>query len=353
MQILVSSLISLVLVAVSTFGFYKYVPLSVLENKNDIRLGTSLTTIAGSDTLSSSRTTINNNFTALNTGKFELSDWYATTSAPQLVSFGTITTGVWSGTAIAVAKGGTGTTSPSSNQVILGDTTSGFKVVSGFGTSGQFLTSNGVSSVPTWQTSTVNQNDNYTWTGIHTFSGATTTISSATTTITTTTGVLGFATTTPTLKSNGISIGADVYIGDGGLGIGVATTTNGNVEVSGLTYLNNLHITGTTTGGPLTYTASSTAFSVSSGTVTYTGSIPTTSNVGFGSYVAASGVAGGMQGDFTIFRVGKTQAVVGRDDDSASGGAFVYTFSWSGANFVATETTDDTSSVTGTIYWYK
>ena len=195
--------------------------------------------------------------------------------------------------------------------------------------------------------------EDYTWTGLHTFSGATTTISSATTTITTTTGVLGFATTTPTLKSNGISIGADVYIGDGGLGIGVATTTNGTLEVSGLTYLNNLYIGGTTQGGPLSYTASSTAFSVSSGTVTYTGSIPTTSNVGFGSFVVASGVAGGMQGDFTIFRVGKIQAVVGRDDDSASGGAFVYTFSWSGANFAVAEITDDTSSITGTIYWYK
>ncbi|MFA5772892.1 MAG: hypothetical protein WC974_09205, partial [Thermoplasmata archaeon] len=192
-----------------------------------------------------------------------------------------------------------------------------------------------------------------TYSGVNSFTGATTTISSATTTITTTTGVLGFATSTPTLKSNGVSIGADVYIGSGGLGVGVATTTNDALQVSGLTYLNNLHITGTTTGGPMTYTASSTAFSVSTGAVTYTGSIPTNANSGFASYVAASGAAGGMQGDFTIFRVGKTSAVVGRDDDSTSGGAFVYTFSWSGANFVATETTDDTSSVTGTIYWYK
>lgn len=195
--------------------------------------------------------------------------------------------------------------------------------------------------------------ESFGWSGIHTFSGATTTISSATTTITTTTGVLGFATSTPTLKSNGMSIGADVYIDSGGVGIGIATTTDDVLQVTGLTYLNNLYIGGTTTGGPLTYTASSTAFAVSSGTVTYTGSIPTTSNVGFGSYVAASGAAGGMQGDFTIFRVGKTTAVVGRDDDSTSGGAFVYTFSWSGANFAVAETTDDTSSITGTIYWYR
>jgi len=86
--------------------------------------------------------------------------------------------------------------------------------------------------------------ENFTLTGNTTFSGATTTISSATTTITSTTGVVGIATTTPTLKSNGVSIGADVYIA-GGLGVGVATTTDNNLEVAG-----NILIRGTAQGFP-------------------------------------------------------------------------------------------------------
>src|SRR3990167_2366546 len=75
------------------------------------------------------------------------------TSASSLATVGTITTGTWSADVIAVNKNGTGTTSPTSDQVILGNGSSGLKVVNGFGTSGQFLTSNGVSTAPTWQTS--------------------------------------------------------------------------------------------------------------------------------------------------------------------------------------------------------
>ncbi|MFA6078105.1 MAG: hypothetical protein WC724_03785, partial [Candidatus Paceibacterota bacterium] len=105
----------------------------------------------------------------------------ALTSATSLSSIGTITTGVWSGTAIAVAKGGTGTTSPTSKQVILGNGSSGFKVVNGFGTSGQFLTSNGDATEPTWQTSAIATGDNYTWTGGHMWTASSTHL--ATTTI--------------------------------------------------------------------------------------------------------------------------------------------------------------------------
>ena len=149
--------------------------------------GTTITSIAGSDTISSSRTVINDNFTALNNGKIEQSNYFATTSLPtsilasSLTSLGTIGTGIWRGTAIEVGYGGTGTTSPTSNMVMLGNGASGLKVVSGFGNAGQFLTSNGASAAPTWQSSTVNVNDDYDWTGTHTFAGqsdfnATTTI---------------------------------------------------------------------------------------------------------------------------------------------------------------------------------
>ena len=92
------------------------------------------------------------------------------TSASSLATIGTIVSGIWNGTVIGVAYNGTGTTSPTSNQVILGNGSSGFKVVSGFGNSGQFLTSGGAATAPTWTTSVIDQAANYTWTGNHTFS---------------------------------------------------------------------------------------------------------------------------------------------------------------------------------------
>ena len=71
-----------------------------------------------------------------------------------LVSLGTITTGVWNGTTIAVANGGTGNTTFTSYGVLCAGTTStgAFQNVSGVGSSGQVLTSNGAGALPTWQT---------------------------------------------------------------------------------------------------------------------------------------------------------------------------------------------------------
>ena len=76
------------------------------------------------------------------------------TTAINLSTVGTIGLGIWNGTAIGVGYGGTGTTSPTSNHVLLGDGSSGLKVVAGKGTTGQLLTSNGTGSAPTWQTPT-------------------------------------------------------------------------------------------------------------------------------------------------------------------------------------------------------
>ena len=173
-------LITLLVSAISVFAINNFVPLKYIDyNKPTQNLGATITTILGSDTLSSSRTTINNNFANLNSDKFEttgttlanLTTANALTSASSLATVGTITSGTWQGTGIDVARQGTGTTSPTSNQIILGNGSSGFKVVSGFGDSGDSLVSNGASVAPTWQAVGVNQNDNYTWTGTHTFNG--------------------------------------------------------------------------------------------------------------------------------------------------------------------------------------
>ena len=138
MQILLTIGISLLTAIGSLVGVYKYLPLNWIEPVGEPVLGTTITTILSTDTLSASRTTINNNFTALNNSKFELTDWFSTTSARQittlssLATVGTITSGVWSGTALVFAKGGVASTSLSSNQVLLGDTTTGFKTVTGW-----------------------------------------------------------------------------------------------------------------------------------------------------------------------------------------------------------------------------
>ena len=70
---------------------------------------------------------------------------------------GAVTTGTWNGTAVDVAHGGTGAASATAYAVQCGGTTStgAHQSVSGVGTSGQILTSNGASALPTWQSPAV------------------------------------------------------------------------------------------------------------------------------------------------------------------------------------------------------
>lgn len=69
-----------------------------------------------------------------------------------ITSLGTITSGVWNGTAVDVAHGGTGNTTFTAYSVICAGTTATgiFQNVSGVGTAGQVLTSAGASALPTW-----------------------------------------------------------------------------------------------------------------------------------------------------------------------------------------------------------
>ena len=73
----------------------------------------------------------------------------AVTTLSSLVSIGTITTGTWNASVISVAYGGTGASSLTANNVLLGNGTSALQVVAP-GTSGNVLTSNGT----TWVSST-------------------------------------------------------------------------------------------------------------------------------------------------------------------------------------------------------
>ncbi len=146
--------------------------------------GSSITTILGTDQISASRAVINTNFANLNASKEEISDLIATTSLPGITSLpaltsaatlatvGTITSGTWTGTPVGVAYGGTGTTTPTSNQVMLGNGASGLKVVNGFGNSGQSLVSNGAATAPSWQSISFDSTANYSLTGTWTFNVA-------------------------------------------------------------------------------------------------------------------------------------------------------------------------------------
>lgn len=169
-------LVSAAVTAISALGLYNYLPLSALEvlHSRQVKLGSTITNIAGTDTLSSSRTTINNNFTNLNNGKIEYSSTSiaAVTTLANLVTVGTITSGTWTGSVIDVARQGTGTTSPSPYQVVLGNGALGLTIASSTGTSGQFLTSNGAGAYPSWQTSAVDQGLGYNWTGNHIFASS-------------------------------------------------------------------------------------------------------------------------------------------------------------------------------------
>jgi microcystin-dependent protein len=136
--------------------------------------GSTLTTINGSDKISTLPTNLNANFTALNNEKLETSSYFATTTMPNittlanLATVGTITSGVWSGTALTVGKGGTGSTTLQQYAVLLGNGTGNVNAVQGLGTSGQVLKSNGAGVIPSWGSATIDESINYNWTGQHT-----------------------------------------------------------------------------------------------------------------------------------------------------------------------------------------
>lgn len=92
----------------------------------------------------------------------------STVVSSSLTSVGTITTGVWNGTTIAIANGGTGQTTKAAAFDALSPMTTGGDLIYGGasgtgtrlanGTAGQVLTSAGTTLAPTWSTPTVGAN---------------------------------------------------------------------------------------------------------------------------------------------------------------------------------------------------
>lgn len=155
---------------------YNYMPLDWSSGEQQI--GSTITTIQGSDTLKNSRAVINTNFSNLNTDKLEISTWYASTSNTSLLTLrslntvGTITSGTWNASTLTVAYGGTGSTTLGSNQVLLGNGTGAITNVAGYGSAGQILTSAGAGNRPYWNSPTVDTTIAYGWTGEHTFNAS-------------------------------------------------------------------------------------------------------------------------------------------------------------------------------------
>ena len=158
-------------------GYYK-MPIGFLEPKNDT-VGATITTINGSDTISSSRSVINSNFANLNASKIETSTTSlplittlsGLTTASSLNTIGTIISGVWHGSIIPALYGGTGQSSFTANSILLGNGSSALTNTD-TGTDGQQLTYSS-SSKPFWSNPGINQTLAYSWSGSHSFSSTT------------------------------------------------------------------------------------------------------------------------------------------------------------------------------------
>ena len=171
-NISISVLITLIIIV----GIIRYAPAQWF-GFGEFRVGTTVTSLVSTDSLSDFPTTYNANLVAMNAGKMEIS----TTTLPLvttmagLTTVGTIGTGVWQGTDVGVAYGGTGASTLTQFQILMGSSTNAIYPLGSVGTSGQFLTSGGASALPSWTTSAVDQAINYDWTGYHTFTHASTT----------------------------------------------------------------------------------------------------------------------------------------------------------------------------------
>lgn len=194
------------------------------------QFGVTITTIAASDTFKNSRTTINDDLSNLNSGKIEnaTTSVASITTLSNLSTVGTITSGTWNGSAVGVAYGGTGTTSPSQYLVMLGNGSGGLTAASSTGSSGQTLISNGGNAYPSWQADTTDQTANYTWTGLHIFNSASTTVINLNSNNATTTNA-----TTTTLSVSGATrlnnISYSFPSGDGASSTVLSTDGNGKL----------------------------------------------------------------------------------------------------------------------------
>lgn len=161
------------------------------------KLGTAFTTLLGTNQLSNFPTTYNanltltanqtaaNTFTAsnvfsasnsftgglntfLNSSSTQLSTgraWFGTTATSSFSTAGALTLI----TPLTVPNGGTGSTTLSQYQILLGNGSGNVTVPIGWGTSGQVFTSAGPGVIPAWSSGAVDTSLNYNWIGTNLF----------------------------------------------------------------------------------------------------------------------------------------------------------------------------------------
>lgn len=133
MKTIVTALISFILVIITAIGVYNFMPIEWVKylDFKKTPFGSTLTTITSATLISDLATVLPNNFNALNSGKMETSTTSVKgiTTLAGLTTVGTITTGTWTADAIGVGYGGTGTTSPTSKQIMFGNGASGLQVI--------------------------------------------------------------------------------------------------------------------------------------------------------------------------------------------------------------------------------
>lgn len=266
----------------------------------------SLTDITSTDRLSNYTTTQNANNTILETainGLQATTTMTLLTSAPNLATIGTIGTGIWQGTTIDELYGGTGLTSYSTGDILYASGANTLTTLSASSTD-EVLTLSG--GVPIWKAISTDQAANFNWTGLHDFAATTT---MATTTIT----HLGVATTTPSTSFD-FNVGGDVYI-TGGLGVGVGTTTAGNIETSG-----DILVGGTLYGLDIVSTSSTKTDcgTTSNDTCTQTVTCPT----GYNEVLGGGGASGNSVGFlYESYRSASTTWTVSKRQYAAGGDA--------------------------------
>src|SRR4051812_25370410 len=219
---------------------------------NQLLYSSSANTIAG-------LATANNGILVTSSGGVpSISSILPTAVQSNITQLGTIATGTWNGSSITVPYGGTGNTTFTAYSLITAGTTStgAFQNVSGVGTSGQVLTSNGASTLPTWQTFTA---------------GTVTSVSGTSGQIDVATG-----TTTPVISISASYVGQTSITTLGTIGTGTWQGTAVTVPYGG---------TGDT---------SFTAYSVLCGGTTSTGALQNVSGVGTSGYVLTSNGASSL-----------------------------------------------------------
>jgi len=288
------------------WGVYNYASIPVGE----LKFGSTIVNITGTDKLKDFPAAYNATVNSLNATKLEISDFAATTSMPNLAGVGTITSGTWNATAIAVNRGGTGLTSYTAGDILYATGATTLAKL-GIGADGQLLTLSG--GLPVWGSPTVDLTQDYSWTGHHIFSSL-------------------FATNASSTN---------------------ATTTS--LNVSGSATVNNLSISGTCEGCSISdrYLASTTAFSVGSGSQTR----PIES--GAKEAVVTFGVNNGtfVQYDqVQLFKSGATTTTLTYIQAGTGTNFGTYSFHWGSSVITITEVADAGaafSMVEGIIYWYK